>query len=158
MVGFRVTVDSNIGYSSSEYNSWTEGDLWLAKKALSKFAVKGTAMFMPDLLGAIESQFKTIRKVLTEQVGGIDQRFFVGIYGSVFMFIEFNPTDSPSYTVWKLLETIRRSNVEFGDQVMIQICFHISEFDKYIGLQMIDKVIGSDGFETAPIMNITLSL
>ena len=151
MIGFTVTVESNIGYSSSEYTSWTEGDLFLAEKAMSKFAVKGTALFMPDLLGAIESKFGVIKKVLLEKVAGIGNPFAVGIYGSVFLFINFNPNDGPEITVWRLLDRIDRSNVKLGDQVMIQICKHIALFDEHITLY-------GTGGELAPTMAMTLNL
>ena len=55
MIGFELTATSNVGFSRTR-GAWTEGSLWLAKKALSKTTPKGTGMFTPDLIGGIEAQ------------------------------------------------------------------------------------------------------
>jgi|GEM_PF-5047016 len=151
MIGFNINVTSNIGYNPGDYSSWTEGSLWMAKTALSKAAVKGTNMFTPDLLAGIESKFGNIKNALLTKVGGIDNMFFVGFTGSVSMYIQFDPTQPAEMIIWKFLQTIRTANYDLGDQVMIQLCKHIADFDQYISLY------GTKGVNP-PIMWITLDL
>lgn len=153
MIGFTIKVTSNIGYNPNEYTSWTEGSMWLAEKALSKFAPKESpiAMLTPDLLSGIESQFSKLKNILVTQVGGIGNMFFVGIYGSVFIFTKFDPSQPANMIVWQFLNRIGNCGVEIGDQVMIQLCKHITAFDEHITLY------GTAGVP-APILTITLTL
>jgi hypothetical protein len=152
MIGFEMTATSNIGFNRTR-GAWTEGSLWLAKTALSKTAPKGTGMFTPDLIGGIETQFDKLKDVLVNEVGGVENMFYMTITGSILMTMKFDPSTPANITIWKLLHNIALNNTELGDQVMIYICKCITDFDDFVGVKY-----AFGGLETTPILTIDLQL
>lgn len=152
MIGFEITATSNVGFNRTR-GAWTEGSLWLAKKALSKTAPKGIDMFTPDIIGGIEAQFSNLKDVLVSKVGGVENMFFMTITGSIMMSMKFDPSSPANITIWKLLNGISLNNTELGDQVMIYLCKCITDFDDYVAVKY-----AFGGLNTTPILNVTLTL
>ncbi|MBS1792199.1 MAG: hypothetical protein JSS81_00005 [Acidobacteria bacterium] len=150
MIGFNITATSNVGFSRNR-GGWTEGSLWFAKAALSKTAPKGTGMFTPDLLGAIEAQFGNLKDVLIRDVGGVGNYFLMNVTGSILMSMTFRPETPANIVVWKLLNGIGLNNTELGDQVMIQLCKMIVDFDEYLTLK-------SGALGQTPLLTIDIEL
>ncbi len=152
MIGFEITATSNVGFSRTR-GAWTEGSLWLAKKALSKTAPKGVDMFSPDLIGGIEKQFGNLKDVLVSEVGGVENLFYLNVSGSVLMTMKFDPSTPANIKVWKLLNGISLNNTELGDQVMIYLCKCITDFDDHVTVQT-----AFGGLQTTPILNVDIEL
>jgi len=152
MIGFEITATSNVGFSRTR-GAWTEGSLWLAKKALSKTAPKGVDMFTPDLIGGIEKQFGNLKDVLVNEVGGVENLFYLNVSGSILMTMKFDPSTPANIKVWKLLNGISLNNTELGDQVMIYLCKCITDFDDHVTVKT-----AFGGLQTTPILNVDIEL
>jgi hypothetical protein len=152
MIGFELTATSNIGFSRTR-GAWTEGSLWLAKKALSKTAPKGTGMFTPDLIGGIEKQFDKLKDVLVSEVGGVENLFYLNVSGAILMTMKFDPSTPANIKIWKLLNGIGLNNTELGDQVMIYLCKCITDFDDHVTIKT-----AFGGLPTIPILNVDIEL
>jgi hypothetical protein len=152
MIGFELTATSNVGFTRTR-GAWTEGSLWLAKKALSKTAPKGTGMFTPDLVGGIEKQFDKLKDVLVNQVGAVENLFYLNVTGAVLLTMKFDPVTPATIKIWKLLHNISLNNTELGDQVMIYLCKCITDFDDYVGV----KYAFGD-LATMPILTVDIEL
>jgi hypothetical protein len=152
MIGFELTATSNVGFSRTR-GAWTEGSLWLAKKALSKTAPKGTGAFTPDLIGGIEKQFEKLRDVLVSEVGGVENLFYLNVSGAVLMTMKFDPSTPAQIKIWKLLHGISLNNTELGDQVMIYLCKCITDFDDHVSVKT-----AFGGLQATPILNVDIEL
>lgn len=152
MIGFSINADSNIGYSSPTYQQWTEGEMWLGQAALGiAGGVPGTKLFTPDYLGGITKGFSKLKDILLEQVGGINNWFFVGIYGTPFVFIEMDPTLPANVIANQFIERVQNNRAPLADQVMFHVCKRIVAFDEYLSLN-------GDGGAKAPILSLTVNL
>jgi hypothetical protein len=152
MIGFELTATSNVGFSRTR-GAWTEGSFWLAKKALSKTAPKGTGIFTPDLIGGIEEQFDKLKDVLVNDVGGVENFFYLNLTGSVLGTIKFDPATPANIKIWRLLHQISLNNTELGDQVMIYLCKCITDFDDHVTVKT-----AFGGLATTPILNVEIEL
>jgi hypothetical protein len=152
MIGFEINATSNVGFSRAR-GAWTEGSLWLAKTALSKTAPKGTGMFTPDLLGGIEAQFGNVKDALVNDIGGLENLFYLNLTGAILGTIKFDPSTPAEIQAWKLLNAISLNNTELGDQVMIYLCKCICDFDDFVGLKT-----AYGGLGTLPILNVEIIL
>lgn len=152
MIGFELTATSNVGFARTR-GAWTEGSLWLAKKALSKTAPKGTDMFTPDLVGGIEKQFGKLKDALVSEVGAVENFFYLNLTGAVLGTIKFDPATPANIKIWRLLHQISLNNAELGDQVMIYLCKCITDFDDWVTVKT-----AFGGLDTLPILNVEITL
>jgi len=151
MIGFTISADSNIGYSSSVMPVWTEGSMWLAKASLAATGVPGTQLFTPDHIGGIEKGFSKLKNILVSEVGAINNWFFLGIYGTPFLFVEMDPTLPANLVVNRLIERIQNNRAPLADQVMLYVCKRIVEFDAFISRYGVGDV-------KAPTLALTVNL
>ncbi len=86
-----------------------------------------------------------------ETSGGINFSFFVGIYGTLFVFIEMDSTLPAEIVANRFIERVASSRAPLADQVMYCVCKRIVEFDNYI-------FNSGTGNVKASILSITVNL
>jgi hypothetical protein len=148
MIGFKLTATSNTIFTRN-YESWTEGDIWLAKafeitRGLTspKEMVLGQAVstVVPSPADAATAAFKGFLNGYLVKLAGIFNPIGVCIEGADSTFFSYtilNYEKTGMDTVMEFLSNLKRTsdvyNQELGDQVMIQICATIIAFDKHLG-------------------------
>ncbi len=152
MWGFSMIATSNVGFSNS-VTKGQEGDSWLLKKFLSPFAPKGTGMFTPDLLSAVDSQFIDLRNILVNKVGGVENFFYLYLIGAFRGNIKFDPKMPASTTVWRFLSQINLNAEEMGVHVMKALCEHVLAFDDHVGIKY-----AFGGIDTIPVLTVEINL
>ena len=152
MWGFSMTATSNVGFSNS-VTKGQEGDSWLLKKFLSPFAPKGAQMFTPDMLGAIDDQFIDLRNILVNQMGGVENFFYVNLLGDFRATIKFDPATPANIIVWRFLHNIGLNAEEMGVHVMKALCETILAFDDFVAVKY-----AFGGINTIPILNVEITL
>ncbi len=152
MIGFEMIATSNIGFSNN-MSKGQEGDSWLLKRMLSPFAPKGTALFTPDLLTAVDDQFIDLRNILVNKIGGLENFFYLQLFGDFRANIRFDPEMAASIKVWRFLNQINLNAEEMGVHVMKALCEHLLAFDDYVGIKY-----AFGGIQTIPILKIEINL
>lgn len=141
MVGFKLSATSNTIYSR-DYEQWTEGDFWIsdAITVMSKIPGLGAA-------GKVIGQGAKSKKVINAAFDGllngclsdlsnIGNQMGVTVHGTDDTFLAyslFNYDESGFEMVKRFVLNLKRTSdvygQDLGDQVMIQICRTIKEFD-----------------------------
>ncbi len=148
MIGFRLKATSNTAYTRN-YESWTEGDIWLAKAfeitesiSAPKELLFGQAMssVVPGPVDAAQAAFKSMLNGYLVTLGDVVNQIGVcveGLGNTFFSYGLFNIKAGGMDMVLDFLRNLKRTSdayhQELGDQVMIQICRTIIGFDKHLG-------------------------
>jgi hypothetical protein len=152
MIGFEMIATSNVGFSNNMSKS-QEGSSWLLKGMLLPSAPKGTGMFTPDLLTAVDSQFIDLRNILVNKIGGLENFFYLQLFGDFRANIRFHPEMPASMKVWRFLNQINLNAEEMGVHVMKALCEHLLIFDDFVGIKY-----AFGGIDTIPILKIEINL
>jgi hypothetical protein len=142
MIGFSLKATSNTIYSR-DYEQYTEGDFWLsdAVSVMSKIPGLGLAGKViaqgSKSKDVINAAFDGLLSGCLSELTGVVNQMGVAVHGTGDTFLaygKFNFDGNSGFPMVKrfVLDLKRASdayNRELGDQVMIQICKTIKEFD-----------------------------
>ncbi len=154
MIGFKITVTSNTRYSYSNDTIWTEGDFWIADvmSTLSKMpggGVQGKLIGKRAAAGTdvIEAAFHGMLNGYLAKLSNVGNQIAVQISipgNDLFNYALFNYKQSGEEMVQVFMQDLARSsdlcNQDVGDQVLIQICKVICEFDIRMPIGMVGQL------------------
>lgn len=152
MIGFSLSATSNTIYSRS-YEQYSEGDFWIsdAISVMSKIPGLGLAGKViaqgAKSKDAINKSFAGLLNGYLVDLTNIFNQMGVTVYGTGDTFLaysKFNLGDSGFPMVQRFVMDLKRASdahdQQLGDQVMIQICKTIKEFDLRMPLGMVGQL------------------
>jgi hypothetical protein len=148
MIGFKITATSNTTFSYSNDTYWTEGDFWIldvmalvAKMPKGGAAGKSIGLKASSGVDAIEAAFHGLLNGYLRKLSNVGNQIAVIIGTPDLPWFNtglFNFKNSGDEMVKQFMYGLTRSselcNQAIGDQVLIQICKIICDFDNHIAL------------------------
>jgi len=134
MWGFNIDAYSNTGFVRNRGGS-SEGDLWM-KYAFKKTVPKPIGRIAAGMIEGLEAQFADLKKVLIQAVSGVSTDFQLyvddGDSGHAIFCYNFWKNTPAAMIEYEFLYAIKRSGYDLGDQVMIQLCIDIVQFEDHL--------------------------
>ena len=133
MIGFTLDASSPSGFKQSR-NGWTEGSLWLLKKAIDASQNKVANIGAQEaLLDAMEGDFKKIKDSKFDQVAisGLAYRLMVSIAGGSFFTYDFVEKKNADIVRFELAKKIANMKEPIGDQVATAMFQTIVDFQSF---------------------------
>lgn len=129
MIGFNLTADGSNGFRRKS-GAWSEGSLIALKLVMSlpKVNPSGMGGQRRSVLGAIESSFSSIAKSKLDSVCAQGANFTLFMKGDRSFKFFFDYSKSSDELKTAFLRHLGGSDGEIGDQVMIQVCQTILDF------------------------------
>ncbi len=128
MIGFKLEACSSKGFSYNQ-SRWSEGDLWLAKQALSKSKNKIAGWSANEaLIEAIEGQFTKIKELKFDSAVSDTPKFELCVFNDFNFKYTFDPKKSAELMRFELAQKIANCKNDMGDQIALALFECISAY------------------------------